>query len=67
MFAIIIVGAIIAGAAIWTELTFAPPPWIHAVLWIPLTMLLAVCGLRVLKSGLVYLEFKNDARPATPD
>ena len=43
VFGILIVGAIVAGGALYVEFTFHPPYWVHAVLWIPLiTILTAV-------------------------
>ena len=46
-FLIFIVGGIILGLALWLELSFAPPIWLHALLWVPLATLLTLgcCGL----------------------
>jgi hypothetical protein len=34
-FLTLIIGAITVGLAFWVEVKFAPPLWLHAVLWIP--------------------------------
>ena len=41
VFGILIVGAIVAALALWVEFTFSPPYWVHAVLWIPLIVILS--------------------------
>ena len=46
VFVILIVGAIVAGGALYVEFTFQPPYWVHAVLWLPLIVILTSrsCG-----------------------
>ena len=56
------IGAIIAGLAIGTELIFAPPFWVHILLWPILTLGLILGALRVGKGMLLALEFRNAAR-----
>ncbi len=58
---ILVVGAIVCGAALWTEFTFSPPLWVHAVLWAPLIALLTVVFLRVVKSALLVLQYRHKA------
>lgn len=57
-----IVGAIITVLAILVELSFAPPFWVHILLWVPLTALLVIGLLRIAKAALLALEFRNRAR-----
>ena len=59
-FLILIVGAIIAAAAIWLELSFEPPWWAHAI-WLPIGILLTVGGLRIGKAALLFQEYKHRA------
>ena len=59
-FLILIVGAIIAVAAIFVELSFEPPWWLHAV-WLPVGILLTVGGLRLGKAALLFQEYKHRA------
>lgn len=58
---ILVVGAIVAGAALWTEFTYQPPLWVHALLWAPLIVILTFVFLRVIKSALLVLQFKHKA------
>ena len=59
---ILIVGFLIVGAALLVEVNYEPPLWVHAVLWPPLLLILALGLLRFLKAGLVALQYRNDAR-----
>ena len=61
-FLIMIVGAIVTIAAITVELKFGPPFWVHILLWIPVTAALVVGLLRIAKSALLVLEYRNRAR-----
>ena len=58
------VGTITVALAIWVELSFAPPWWVHALMWVPLTFALVLGGLRVTKAWLLASEYRNDAREA---
>jgi len=61
VFGILIVGAIVAGLALYVEFTFSPPYWVHAVLWIPLIVILSLLFLRLSKSTLLVLQYKHKA------
>lgn len=63
-FLILIVGAIVVGLAIWLQLSFEPPFWVHALLWIPLIIGMVLCGLRAAKAALAFAEFQNRAGEA---
>ena len=63
-FLTLIVGAVVAGLAIWVELNFAPPFWVHVVLWVPLTTLAVLVGLRAAKSQLLRAEYRRKAGEA---
>jgi uncharacterized protein (DUF983 family) len=62
VFVILIVGAIAAGGALFVEFTFHPPYWVHAVLWLPLVLILSVTLLRLIKSLLLVLQYRHQAR-----
>jgi uncharacterized protein (DUF983 family) len=62
VFVILIVGFLIVGAALLFEVNYEPPLWLHAVIWPPLLLVLALGLLRMLKGGLVALQLRNDAR-----
>ena len=61
-FLIMIVGGLVSLCAIIVELRYAPPLWLHLLLWAPLTLLLTVGLLRIAKGLLLVLEYKNAAR-----
>ena len=44
---ILVLGAIIVGLAFWTEFRFAPPLWLHAILWPVMTVPLAILMIRL--------------------
>jgi len=62
VFVILIVGAIVAGGALYVEFTFQPPYWVHAVIWIPTIAILTFGFLRLAKSLLVVLQYKHQAQ-----
>jgi uncharacterized protein (DUF983 family) len=60
-FLILIVGAIVTGLAMWLELSRAPPWYVHAALWLPLTLLLSLALMRVAKALLLALEYRHES------
>jgi uncharacterized protein (DUF983 family) len=60
-FLILIVGAILTVMAIFVDLTWSPPWWVHLV-WIPVGLALTVGGLRTAKAWLIAQEFVHRAR-----
>jgi uncharacterized protein (DUF983 family) len=61
VFVIFVVGFIVVGLALWTEVRFSPPYWLHVVLWLPLTVALTFGLLRPFKATLIALQFKHKA------
>ena len=61
VFVILVVGAIVAGSALFVEVKFEPPYWVHMVLWIPLILILSLAMLRFMKSLLLVLQYKHKA------
>jgi uncharacterized protein (DUF983 family) len=66
-FLTLIVGTIITILAIAVELTFEPPLWVHALLWLPLTSITVIGTLRIAKAALLALEYRNKAREGRLD
>jgi uncharacterized protein (DUF983 family) len=62
VFVILIVGAIVAGGALWVEFTFHPPMWVHVVIWLPTLLVLSIAFLRVAKAMLLILQYRHQAR-----
>jgi uncharacterized protein (DUF983 family) len=61
VFAIFILGFLVLGLALYVEFTYEPPAWVHVVLWGALTPLIALVVLRLLKAGLIALQFRHKA------
>lgn len=61
VFAILIVGFIVAGAALLTEVAYTPPIWLHFVLWMPLVLVLSLATMRPLKGILIALQYVHKA------
>ncbi len=57
-FTIFIVGHIVVIGMLMVEHAYRPPLWVHAVLWIPLTIILALLLLRPIKGATVGLMLK---------
>ncbi len=64
---ILVVGAIVGGLALWTEMHYAPPVWLHLLLWVPLTLILCWLLLPRVKATLVAMIYRHNAGPGTLD
>ena len=58
-FVILIVGHVVVPLALVVEIAFAPPYWLHAALWLPLTIGLAVGLLQPIKGAIVGWQWAN--------
>ncbi len=67
IFIIFIVGFLVATAFLYVELTYQPPYWVHALLWLPMIMILSLLLLRPLKALMIVLQYKNDAHEGNID
>ena len=61
VFVILITGFIVVGAALFVEMAYAPPYWLHALIWGPLAILLPLLLLRSFKGALIALQYKHKA------
>ncbi|HEV8678869.1 MAG TPA: DUF983 domain-containing protein [Stellaceae bacterium] len=66
VFVILFLGLIAVGLAAFVELKFAPPIWVHMVLWTPLILGGAILMLRPLKAGLIALQYKHHLLHSPP-
>jgi uncharacterized protein (DUF983 family) len=55
---ITLVGHIVLGAMLWTEIHYSPPFWLHTVVWVPLTLILALSLLPSVKGAIVGLQWR---------
>lgn len=67
VFVIMLVGFVIVGLVLFVELSFQPPIWLHLVLWLPLTVILAASILRPLKGLMIALQFRHKAEEGRLD
>jgi len=61
VFVILIGGGIVVFAALITEVLFQPPYWLHALLWLPLILIVTLAPLRFLKGLLIALQYHHKA------
>lgn len=59
MFVILGLGAIAMMPVLWVEFRFEPPWWLHVLIWLPLTFVLAAWMLRFLQALLVAQQFAH--------
>ena len=61
VFIMLIVGFIVTGGALIVEILYSPPYWVHALLWVPLSIGLPLLILRPFKALLIALQYANKA------
>lgn len=61
VFVILIIGFVVVGLALWLEVSYGPPLWLHFLLWVPLTLALCLGALRLIKGVLITLQYRNKA------
>lgn len=54
---ITIVGHIVVGAMLYVEKAYQPDLWIHAALWVPLTVILSLALLQPIKGALIGVQW----------
>lgn len=55
------VGTLIVIGALWLQLSLEPPWWVHVILWLPLTVVGVLAGLRAAKAWLLVAEYQRRA------
>jgi uncharacterized protein (DUF983 family) len=61
VFVIFVLGALFVGLAVWVEFRFAPPLWVHLLLWPALILHATLGAMRPAKAALIALEYRNRA------
>jgi uncharacterized protein (DUF983 family) len=67
VFVIMIAGFLVAFAALFTEIAYRPPIWVHLAIWLPMTLVVCLALLRPIKGVMVAAQFKNKASEARHD
>lgn len=60
-FVILIIGFIVVGLALYVEVSYQPPLWLHFLFWIPLAIGLSLWAMRLAKGMLITLQYSNKA------
>lgn len=58
---ILLLGFVIAGLALAVHYLIGPPVWVHLILWLPVTLVLAIVSLRAMKGVMIAAQFKTKA------
>jgi uncharacterized protein (DUF983 family) len=61
IFVMTIAGFIVLGVAVWIELAYEPPYWVHALIILPVAAIVCIGLLRPTKALLVALQYANKA------
>jgi uncharacterized protein (DUF983 family) len=61
VFIMLFAGFIVVGAALVTEIMYRPPYWVHAVLWLPLIVIVTIGPLRPMKGLMIALQYYHKA------
>jgi len=66
-FVILIVGHVVVPLALIVEVVYMPPYWLHAALWLPLTIGLAIGLLQPIKGAIVGWQWANHMHGFDPN
>jgi uncharacterized protein (DUF983 family) len=61
VFVMLIGGFIVAFAALFTEIAYRPPIWVHLAVFLPMTVVVCMGLLRPMKGVLLAAQFANQA------
>jgi uncharacterized protein (DUF983 family) len=61
VFIMLFAGIIVVGAALVTEAVYHPPYWVHAMLWLPLILIVTLGPLRPMKGLMISLQYYHKA------
>src|SRR5215831_6253119 len=58
---ILLAGLLVVAAALFVEIAYQPPFWVHAALWGPMILIVTLAPLRLLKGLLIALQYHHKA------
>ncbi|MEE2566012.1 DUF983 domain-containing protein [Hyphobacterium marinum] len=64
VFVMFVAGFVVVLPALFVEVAYQPPVWVHALLWLPLTLVVCLALLRPFKGMLFALQVKHKAEEA---
>ena len=62
VFIMLIAGFAVLGAALYVEIAYEPPIWLHLVIWLPLAVIVCLALLRPMKGLAVSLQYVHKAQ-----
>jgi uncharacterized protein (DUF983 family) len=67
VFIILLAGFVVVACALIVEFNYAPPLWVHAVLWLPLIIATTLLPLRPMKGLMIALQYHHKAAEGRPE
>ena len=61
IFVILLAGFVVVFAALIVEVLYQPPLWLHALLWLPLVLVVTLLPLRPIKGLLIAFQYHHKA------
>jgi uncharacterized protein (DUF983 family) len=62
VFIMLVAGFFVLGLALYVEIAYEPPIWLHLALWLPLALITCLALLRPMKGIAVALQYVNRAQ-----
>ena len=62
VFIIFVVSPIVIAMAVILEALVHPAPYVHLIIWLPVTVLLCLALLRPFKATMIALQYRHDAK-----
>lgn len=67
VFIMLIAGFGVLGSALYVEIAYEPPIWLHLAIWLPLSVIVCIGLLRPMKGLAVSLQYANKAEEGRLD
>lgn len=61
VFIMLIAGFFVLGLALYVEIAYEPPIWLHLIMWLPLAVIVCLALLRPMKGLAVALQYAHKA------
>ena len=62
VFIIFLVSPLVIGLAVIVEALSHPAPFVHLIIWLPVTVILCLALLRPFKATMIALQYRHDAK-----
>ena len=67
VFVILLAGFIICAMALVVEVKYSPPYWVHAIIFLPLVLIVCLGLLRPMKGVMIAIQYRSSAREGRLD